>query len=190
MQANTHKYFRLSADRNFSKEVRLKSANQELVSQDYFYWNQTERLSELSLNPPKPQNPYWVVTWRRFYNLLFALQKLDKLRRSLTRAFPKIGNGFFWESWGGESMSAATNPEFKIGDRLLWTDAPDCWNPTGEKIRAIEGDTALLDYSAVAIPISHLILVSSAPKLESSPSERSKFFPVLGKVTVNKGVAA
>ncbi|MBN3893847.1 MAG: hypothetical protein HWQ41_00625 [Nostoc sp. NOS(2021)] len=87
-------------------------------------------------------------------------------------------------------MSASPNQEFNIGDRCSWTNAPDWWNPTGEKIRGIEGDTALLDYSAVAIQIAHLILINSAPKLESSPSEKSKVFPILGKITVNKGVAA
>ena len=87
-------------------------------------------------------------------------------------------------------MSGSYNLEFNIGDRLRWTDAPDCWNPTGEKIRGIGDDTASLNCWAVAISISHLILINCAPKLESSPSEKSKVFPSLGKITVNKGVAA
>lgn len=87
-------------------------------------------------------------------------------------------------------MNASPNPEFKIGDRCSWTNAPDWWNPTGEKIRAIEGDTALLDYWGVAIPISNLILIDSAPKPEPSPLEKSKIFPDMGKITLNKGVAA
>ncbi|MHC5722572.1 MAG: hypothetical protein ACYT04_24215 [Nostoc sp.] len=188
MQANASNHFNVSETQNLSKTDRTELTNQELVAQHYFYWNQTERLSGLSINPPKPQSPCWVAVWRRFYSLIFALEKLDKLRRSLTRDFPKIGN-YFWESWGGESMRGSPNLEFNIGDRLRWTDAPDCWNPTGEKIRGIGDDTALLDYSAVAIPISHLILINSAPKLESSPSEKSKVFPSLGKISVNKGVA-
>ncbi|WP_292758834.1 hypothetical protein [Nostoc sp. NOS(2021)] len=80
MQASTNSHFRLSITLRLSKKVR-----------NYFYWNQIQRLSELYLNPPKPQNPYWVVVWRRFYNLLFALQKLDKLRRSQNKDFPKMG---------------------------------------------------------------------------------------------------
>lgn len=87
-------------------------------------------------------------------------------------------------------MSASPNLEFNIGDRCSWTNAPDWWNPTGEKIRGIEGDTALLDYSAVAIQIAHLILINSAPKPESSPANKLKEFPKLGIANVNGGVAA
>lgn len=87
-------------------------------------------------------------------------------------------------------MNASPNPEFNIGDRCSWTSAPDWWNPTGEEIRDIQGDQVWLDYWAAAIPISHLILINCAPRLESSPSEKSKVFPGMGKITVNKGVAA
>lgn len=87
-------------------------------------------------------------------------------------------------------MSKSPNLEFKIGDRCSWTDAPDWWNPTGEKIRAIEGDTALLDYCGIAIPISNLILINCAPKPESSPANKLKEFPKLGIANVNGGVAA
>ena len=87
-------------------------------------------------------------------------------------------------------MSAATNPEFKIGDRCSWTNAPDWWNPTGEKILAIEGDTALLDYWGVAIPISNLILISCAPKPESSSANKLTEFPKSGVASLNEEAAA
>lgn len=87
-------------------------------------------------------------------------------------------------------MSKSPILEFNIGDRCSWTDAPDWWNPTGEKIRAIEDDTALLDYWGVAIPVSHLILIDSAPKSESPPAKKLQEFPKLGIASVNEGVAA
>lgn len=61
-------------------------------------------------------------------------------------------------------MSASTNPEFQIGDRCTWIAAPEWWNPTGEGIRVIEGEKALLDYSAVRIPVSDLMLVEAVAK--------------------------
>ncbi|MBG1261061.1 hypothetical protein [Nostoc commune] len=91
MQANTSNHFNVFADQNLSKIDRTELTNQDPVAQNYFYWNQAERLSELSLNPPNPQNPYWVVVCRRFYSLLLSLQKVDKLKRSLTKDFPKLG---------------------------------------------------------------------------------------------------
>lgn len=61
-------------------------------------------------------------------------------------------------------MSASTNPEFKVGDRCTWIAAPDWWNPTGERIRAIESKKVLLDYSAVAISTSDLVLIQGVAK--------------------------
>ncbi|HYX18564.1 MAG TPA: hypothetical protein VE944_30215 [Nostoc sp.] len=61
-------------------------------------------------------------------------------------------------------MSASPNPEFKIGDRCTWIAAPDWWNPTGERIRAIEGEKVLLDYSALTISTSDLVLVQEVAK--------------------------
>lgn len=49
--------------------------------------------------------------------------------------------------------------QFKLGDRCSWDGAPSWWNPFGEKIREIEGDTAWLDYWRSPIPISQLILI-------------------------------
>ncbi|MBN3945094.1 MAG: hypothetical protein HWQ38_00785 [Nostoc sp. NMS7] len=91
MQANTSNHFNVSETQNLSKTDRTELTNQDPIAQNYFYWNQTERLSELSLNPLNPQNAYWIVVWRRFYSLILALQKLDKLKRSLTKDFPKLG---------------------------------------------------------------------------------------------------
>lgn len=91
MQANPSNYFNVSETQNLSKTDRTELTNQDPVAQNYFYSNQTGKLSELSLNPPKPQSPYWVVVWRRFDSLLFDLQKLDKLRRSQNKDFPKMG---------------------------------------------------------------------------------------------------
>lgn len=87
-------------------------------------------------------------------------------------------------------MNASPNPEFKIGDRCSWTNAPDWWNPTGEKIRDIQGDTALLDYWGVAIPISNLILISCAPLPESSPANKLTEFPKSGVASLNEEAAA
>ncbi|MHC5719277.1 MAG: hypothetical protein ACYTX0_46285, partial [Nostoc sp.] len=81
MQANASNHFNVSATQSLSKTDCTELTNQERVAQNYFYWNQTERLSELSLKPPNSQSPYWVVVCRRFCNLLFDVQKLDKLRR-------------------------------------------------------------------------------------------------------------
>jgi hypothetical protein len=178
MQASTNSHFRLSISSELSKKVR-----------NYFYWKGIQRFLKLFTNPPKPQSPYWVVVWMRFFNLLFALQKLDKLRRSLTKDFPGSGN-YFCESWGGESMNASPNPEFNIGDRCSWTNAPDWWNPTGEKIRDIQGDQVWLDYWAAAIPSAKLILISSAPRSESSPANKTAGFPILGIAIEDEEVAA
>lgn len=91
MQANASNYFNISATQSLSKRDRTELTNQELVAQNYFYSNQIERLSGLSTNPPKPQNPCWVVVWRRFYSLLLSLQKLDKLKRSPSKEFSRLG---------------------------------------------------------------------------------------------------
>gem|GEM_PF-6334056 len=91
MQANASNHFNVSETQNLSKTDRTELTNQDPVAQNYFYSNQIERLSGLSRNPQKPQNPCWVVVWRRFYSLFLSLQKLDKLRRSLTKDFPNSG---------------------------------------------------------------------------------------------------
>lgn len=80
MQASTKSHFRLSTTLSLSKKVR-----------NCFYWKGIKGFLELFTNPLKPQNPYWLVVWRRFDSLLFALQKLDKLRRSQNKDFPKMG---------------------------------------------------------------------------------------------------
>ena len=61
-------------------------------------------------------------------------------------------------------MSAATNLEFNIGDRCTWIAATDWWNPIGERIRAIESQKVLLDYSAVTISTSDLVLVQGVAR--------------------------
>lgn len=87
-------------------------------------------------------------------------------------------------------MSKSPILEFNIGDRLRWTDARDWWNSTVEKIRAIEGDIDLLDYWGVAIQISNLILINSAPKLKPSPANKLQEFSKLGVASVNQEAAA
>ena len=92
MELNANNNFRLFTINNLLKIIFIKLAPQKLALQNYFHWNEIQKVWELFITPLKPHNPCWVVVWRMFHSLLFALQKLEKLRRSLTKEIiPVLG---------------------------------------------------------------------------------------------------
>lgn len=66
---------------------------------------------------------------------------------------------------------------FALNDFCTWENAPDWWNPCGEKIREIGDGWVLLDYWRSTIPINQLRLITPADPIVIAMPQVSVMVP-------------